>query len=463
MRHWSRRPDRRARTGDDETDEGAARIRVPCRSSVLSTRSLLWRFAVGNAIAIAIALVGGYLALRSVAIDEAKRDTRTRVQDASQLVEETLTDDILTGSPTALGAVDDIVFARVLSDSIVRVKLWSVDGRVLYSDDPAQIGARYALDADQRRLLREGGASVEVSDLDRPENALDGGQGDLIEAYTRVRTPSGTPVLLEIYERFGSVTANARRLLLALAPPIIGALGLIVLVQAPLVWSLTRRLQRGSEEREALLGSAIAASARERRRVAGYLHDGPVQEIAGLAFLLAPVADGAAARGADVEAGALRKTIESLRRTVRELRALLVELHPPHLAAEGLEAAISDLVSPLSAGGVVVSVTLDGAELLGREMQALVYRVAREAVRNVIAYANARSVRVELSVDERVARLVVADDGRGFDPELRELRRAEGHLGLSLVEELARDVGGVLSIVSGAGAGTRVELEVFSA
>ena len=85
----------------------------------------------------------------------------------------------------------------------------------------------------------------------------------------------------------------------------------------------------------------------------------------------------------------LRTTIERLRRTVRDLRALLVELHPPHLAAAGLEAAIADLVSPLQASGTAVSVAIDGAERLDREQEALVYRVAQEAVRNVIAYADA--------------------------------------------------------------------------
>ena len=300
-----------------------------------------------------MAVVGGYFALRSVAIDEAKRETRTKVQEAGQLVEATLGDGLLAGKPAAVGAVDDVVVARVLSNSIVRVKIWSADGRVLYSDDPAQIGGRYALDAGQRELLREGGAKVEVSDLSRPENALDRGQGELIEAYTRIRTPSGTPVLFEIYQRFGSVTASARRLLGALAPPILGAIALIVLIQAPLLWSLTRRLQRGHEEREALLGNAIAASARERRRVASYLHDGPVQEIAGLAYLArAAGRRGGRARARADEAAVLRTTIDRLRRTVRDLRALLVELHPPHLAAAGLEAAIADLVSPLQARGV---------------------------------------------------------------------------------------------------------------
>ena len=421
---------------------------------------MLVRFVLGSAVAIAVAVIGGYFALRSVAIDEAKRETRTKVLEAGQLVEATLGDGLLTGKPDARVSVDNVVLARVLSNSIVRVKIWSEDGVVLYSDDPAQIGGRYALDAGQRRLLRDGGAKVEVSSLGRPENVLDRGQGDLIEAYTRIRTPSGTPMLFEIYQRFDSVTASARRLLRALAPPILGAMLLIVLIQAPLVWSLARRLQRGHEEREALLGNAIAASARERRRVASYLHDGPVQDIAGLAFSLAPLADSAEARGSDKEAGVLRNAVARLRGTVRDLRALLVELYPPRLAAAGLEAAITDLVSPLEESGTAVSIAIEGEDQLGREQEALVYRVAQEAVRNVIAYADAKSLSVELAVSDGLARLVIADDGRGFDSATRDRRRAEGHLGLSLAEQLAQESGGKLEISSTEGVGTRVELEV---
>ena len=84
-------------------------------------------------------------------------------------------------------------------------------------------------------------------------------------------------------------------------------------------------------------------------------------------------------------------------------------------------------------------------------------------MRNVIAYADADSVQVELTVDDGVARLTIADDGRGFDPAIREQRLAEGHLGLSLVEELVRESGGSLDVRSSEGSGTRVELEVPTA
>jgi signal transduction histidine kinase len=421
---------------------------------------LIVRFAAGTLAAIAVAVVGGYFVLRSVAIDEAKRQTRTRAQEAAQLVEATVSDGLLTSRPAAVRAVDDAVVGRVLSSSIVRVKIWSADGRVLYSDDPAEIGGRYALSLEQRRLLRDGGALVEVSDLDRPENRLDRGEGRLLEAYTRIRTPSGRPMLFEIYQRFGSVTADAGRLLRALAPPILGAIGLILVVQVPLFWSLTRRLQRSHEQREGLLANAVTSSRRERQRVASYLHDGPVQELAGLAFSLAPLADTAETRGSPADAAAMRTVIDRLRSTVRDLRSLLVELHPPNLDAVGLEAAIRDLVDPLAARGTTVELRIADVARLDAETQALLYRVAQEAVRNVIAYADARAVSVETRTVGSTAQLVIADDGRGFDAEVREQRLQEGHLGLALLEELVRQTGGRLTIDSAAGAGTRVELEV---
>jgi signal transduction histidine kinase len=425
-----------------------------------TVRSVIVRFAAGTLMAIVVAVVGGYFVLRSVAIDEAKRQTRTRVQEEAKLVEAAVNDGLLTGRRKAVTAVDDVVVGRVLTDSIVRVKIWSAGGRVLYSDEPAEVGRRYPLDEQQHRLLRNGGAQVEVTDLSRPENALDRQEGRLLEAYTRIRTPSGTPLLFEIYQRFGSVTAEARRLLTALAPPILGAIGLILLVQVPLLWSLMRRLQLGHEQREGLLANAVTSSRRERRRVASYLHDGPVQELAGLAFSLAPVAGGAESRGAPADAAVVRNVIDRLRATVRDLRALLVDLHPPTLATAGLDAALGDLVSPLSARGTEVELRVEGEEQLDADTQALVYRVAQEAVRNVIAYAEASAVLVEVDVVDSTARLLVADDGRGFGDEVRERRREEGHLGLSLVEELARQAGGSLTIDSREGDGTRVRLEV---
>src|SRR3954468_8019189 len=263
-----------------------------------STTAAVARFVAGTLVAIAVVVVGGFFALKSVTTREAERNTRDQVQTQGRLVEASgLTDGVLRGDRRALERLDDVVLGQVLSPSIVRVKIWSQDGRVLYSDEPALIGKRFGLGADELALFRRGGAEAEVSDLSQPENRYERQEKKLLEAHTTIRTPDGTQVLFEIYQRFGSVSASAERLLRALAPPLIGGLLVLLALQLPLAWSMARRLQRGHREREMLLTNAIEASSQERRRIAADLHDGVVQDLAGLAFGLAPLASGAARRG----------------------------------------------------------------------------------------------------------------------------------------------------------------------
>ena len=423
--------------------------------------SAVVRFLLGTLAAIAVVVVGGFFALRHVAVREAERDTRARVVLQGALVEASgLSDGILTSSPAAIAKLDDLVAARLLSPTVVRVKLWSRDGRVLYSDEPAIIGKRFGLGAEERELFTEGGAEAELSDLSAPENEYERQEGKLLEAHTAIRTPDGSQVLFETYQRFDAVTANGSRLLRALAPTLLAALLVLLLAEGAAGWSLARRLQRGHRERERLLERAIEASDQERRRIAADLHDGVVQDVAGVAFGLAPLAEGAARRGDDAEATALRGATDRLRHGVRALRTLLVEIHPPSLETAGLEAALADLLSPLAADGLATTLEVDDGAARGSSADALVYRVAREALRNVRAHAGAAAVRVAVTrVDDHV-RLEVADDGQGFDEARRAARAEEGHVGLTLLEDLVGDAGGTLAVRGVPGAGTTVVLEV---
>ncbi len=422
------------------------------------------RFMLGSLAAIAVIVVGGFLALRSVAIDEAEGDTRDRVRAEGRLVESAgLRDGIVRGDRAAIRRLDDLVSGQILGGSIVRVKLWSKSGTILYSDEPALIGRRYGLGAEELALFRTGGSEAEVSDLSAPENRYERPQGKLLEAHTPIRTPDGTQVLFEIYQRFSAVDANGTRLLGALAPPLLGGLVVLVLFQVPLAWSMARRLQRGHRERETLLSNAVEASAQERRRIAADLHDGVVQDLAGVAFGLAPLVAEADRRGDAAEAGVLREATGTLRQGVRALRTLLVEIHPPNLESAGLRVALSDLLSPLEAGGIATSLEIDEAPQNGRRggSDELVYRVAREAIRNAQVHRAATSVRVAVtSSPGGGTRLVVADDGAGFTPAAREQRGAEGHLGLTLLEAIVRQAGGTLAVRSAPGSGTTVEMEL---
>lgn len=421
------------------------------------------RFMIGSVMAIAVIAVGGYLALRHTAEDEAKRDTRDRARAEGRLVEAAgLRDGIVTGDKAAIRHLDDLVLGQIVGDTIVRVKLWSRNGKVLYSDEPALIGQSYALDEGKRRLFKTGGAEAEVSDLSKSENRYERPQGQLLEAYTPIRTPDGTQVMFEIYERDSSVSGNASRLLGAFAPALVAGLVVLLLIQVPLAWSLARRLERGHRERELLLASAVEASTQERRRLAADLHDGVVQDLAGVAFGLAPLATAAERRGDDGESRELNKAIDRLRQGVRDLRTLLVELHPPNLESAGLRVALSDLLSPLNADGIATTLDMDehvGAGANGSD--SLIYRVAREAIRNARMHGAPTSVHVAVTHPSlAVTRLVVADDGKGFAPEARERRGAEGHLGLTLLEGVVEQAGGTLDVASSPGEGTTVTLQV---
>jgi two-component system, NarL family, sensor kinase len=166
----------------------------------------------------------------------------------------------------------------------------------------------------------------------------------------------------------------------------------------------------------------------------------------------------AAARGAAPPLrGELEETAADARRAQRELRTLLVSLHPPNLTRVGLHAAVSDAAAPLRDAGVQVRLDVPAVDL-PPDTEALIYRTAEEGLRNAHRHAAATHVEVSLRSEDGHARLRVDDDGKGFsDDELAE-RQADGHRGLALLRDLATDAGGELTLCSAPGHGTTIEL-----
>jgi signal transduction histidine kinase len=426
-----------------------------------SVRGTVLRYAIAGLAALAVIAVVGGLVLDRVSEDEAVEEARRLATLAGRgVVEPALTDAALAGDATALGDLDLVVQERVLSDDVVRVKVWTSDGRIAYSDEPRLIGQRYELGEDEREALASGETEAEVADLSEPENRYERDEGSLLEVYMPIRTPQGEPALFELYRRESAVAASGRDLLVAIAPVLIGGLLLLWLIQLPLAWRGARRLEAGARERERLLEAALESSAVERRRVAADLHDGPVQSLAGLSYGLAAAAQRAPEGTDAATVAALRDGADAAREAIRSLRAAVVEINPGRLRDEGLAAALDDLAAPLRARGVDVTVDVPADLDLPEGAEQLLYRAAGEALRNVAAHAEASRVAVGVARDDGRARLVVRDDGRGFDAATRVRRREEGHLGLALVEDLAAHLGGRADVRSAPGEGTVVELEV---
>lgn len=431
----------------------------------LSVRVAVLQFIAAGMLALIIIAGLAFLALRQESTDEAVRDSRnvTRII-AQSVVEPALAESpgVLTGDPAAVDAFDAKMRDRVLGDggAIARVKLWSSDGRVVYSDLPGLTGKSFELEDEERTALASDVPIAEVSDLDRPENAGERLKGKFLEVYFPVRGPDGQVLLFETYQRFSAVASSGSTVLRKFLPVFILSLVVLSLVQAPLAWKMARRLRESQDEREALLVSAIEASDRERRRIASEVHDGPVQELAGVSFALA----GAADRAGDSTPPEVRRSLDdaatATRGVMRQLRGLLVEIHPPNLHAAGLEAALSDLLAPLPARGVETHLDVADIPEMGREVEALLFRGAQEAVRNVVTHSDARNVTVSVRRDEEAVRLDVDDDGRGFDAHEQERRRAEGHMGLELLRDLVGHAGGDVEVDSRPDHGTHVGIRV---
>jgi two-component system, NarL family, sensor kinase len=420
------------------------------------------RFALSGLAAVIIIGAIAFVIVRRAATAGAIRQAKELTQLAGRgIAEPLITPGVLRGTPVDVARLDRGVQKRILQGTpIVRVKIWDQRGRIIYSDARQLIGSVFPLGAGESRTLAQGGTEADASDLNRQENRTERGFKRLVEVYVGIRGPNGTRLLYEDYERSSTISASSRRQWTQLLPALLGALVVLYLIQVPLAYSLARRLRAKQREREALLRRAIDASDLERRRIAADLHDSAVQRLAGVSLSLAASANGARNGTTPDAHEAIASAASETRETIRELRTLLVDIYPPTLQRSGLPAALNDLVAPLIAGGLDVSLRVLSSLELPDDTEALLYRVAQEAIRNVRSHGEATEVEICVEQHARHALLTVVDNGRGFSAAVADEREQASHFGLRLMRDLADHAGGELQVVSSPGHGTSVRLEV---
>jgi two-component system NarL family sensor kinase len=432
------------------------------RSQALPTPGrTLAQLVVAALVVFGLVLIGTSVAASRLAEREAVNDAaHTANLLAQAVVQPALTEALVAGDQAAYAAFDRIVRDSVLPNNIVRVKLWKPDGTIVYADETRLVGQRFPLDPEQLDVLTTPQTKAEVSDLDRSENEFERYGGKLLEVYRPVWSPSGQPLLFEVYGAYAPVAERTSDLWRGLAGLLASSLLLLFVLMTPILWKVLGRLRQAHEQREALLRRAVDASEEERRRIAATLHDGPVQELVASSLVVAGVAEQAAAAGQPAMADDIREAGGTVRATVASLRSLLVDLYPDRLADAGLAAAVDDLARPLRSRGTTVTVDLDPATVvaLDEESTHLIYRVTRECLRNVAKHAGACTVSVTLAreVSTRHTELVVEDNGVGFD--VAASRTRHGHFGLRVLTDLAEGAGAVLQVASAPGVGTRWRL-----
>jgi two-component system NarL family sensor kinase len=217
---------------------------------------------------------------------------------------------------------------------------------------------------------------------------------------------------------------------------------------------LHRQLAARELAAERFAEQVIGAQETERRRLAGDIHDGITQRLVSLAFHLDAATEAVTDNRTDFAAGQLALARDLADLTLDEARAAIAGLRPPVLDDLGLTAALASLARSIGQ----LDVQVDVVECrLPEHVEIALYRIAQEALQNVVKHAQAAHAEVQLRCDAEHALLRVTDDGCGFDSGSRPGEAAAGgSYGLRSMAERAELVGGRLDVTSRSGLGTTV-------
>jgi signal transduction histidine kinase len=208
-------------------------------------------------------------------------------------------------------------------------------------------------------------------------------------------------------------------------------------------------------ERGQLLDRTVQATEQERKRIAVELHDGPVQRLTALDLKLTWIGGEVQQGGTEVD-DRLQEVQSLLREQVRQLRQMMTQLRPPILDERGLEAALRDhLITSDNGVDLQVSVEASLLKRLAPAQEIILYRVAQEAVANVLKHARAEHAWLTLQERNGQVLLEIRDDGIGFDPLMIPQSR-NGHFGILGMRERVEMAGGSWELHSMPGGGTLV-------
>src|SRR3954471_21024319 len=220
-----------------------------------------------------------------IARDNQLRDAENTTSRMANRLVEPLLSDVLNGVPGKRAELDRIVHARLLDGSATVVLVWTAQGIILWSSDPKLEGTQEAPLSSQLQAAPRG---YTVPHLDPPPELGGPHAKPLLEVYAPM-TVDGQPYAFEAYYSAANVERDTATLRGRIVPLAVGALAVLQLLQIPLVVSLGLRLSRHEADRTALARRSLMASDRERRAIAADVHDGPVQDLAGISYALSAV------------------------------------------------------------------------------------------------------------------------------------------------------------------------------
>jgi signal transduction histidine kinase len=196
----------------------------------------------------------------------------------------------------------------------------------------------------------------------------------------------------------------------------------------------------------------------ERERIGRDLHDGIIQSIYAVGLSLEDVPDLMADEPEEARAR-VERAIDSLDQSIRDIRNFIFGLRPELLEQAGLVGGLAALADEFRVNSMVdVDLETDDARDvdLPPELTGQLLSIAREALSNIARHSKATRGTVRVETGDEVVKLIIGDNGVGFDPARP---RGAGHQGLVNMRARAASVGGWLDVQSGSGSGTRIIVE----
>ncbi len=216
-----------------------------------------------------------------------------------------------------------------------------------------------------------------------------------------------------------------------------------------------------AEELRRLLTITVQVQEEERTRIARDLHDGSNQLITGTLYEIQAAQESLLGGRREAAVEKLETAKELLRKIESENRRIISGLRPSALDIQGLVPALKWLASTFQGQYPFTCSLRVSGELvrLSPTAETAVYRIVQESLNNIAAHAQAHRIQVQIDFRPARLRVVVKDDGVGFDYE-RALTAASGRMGLIGMRERAHSIGGAIEIQSVRGQGTRITLDV---
>lgn len=419
---------------------------------------LLWAAA---GLTLVIVALGAVVASRSVARTQALDDSERMTTRLANLVVAPLLAGALAGNVDDRRELDRGITNRMSDGYLTEVTVWSAEGEVLYADNPANIGLRVTPPAEVVAAL-EGKVTSAFEDAPEvPDRDAGADSQGYVEVYVPFDLPNRPRMAFEAYYDYARVNEVADSLLWKIIPLALVPLLALQFFQVPIAVSLARRVRRHEAERSLLLERTLSVSKKERIQIAADLHDGPIQDLAGIGYALGAMSPSIAANHQSLMTMVQSRVMHA----IESLRRLMIELYPPDLSSAQLGATLDDLADPLREKGVEVDVQIGQLPELSEDIVTTLYRVSRESLGNILQHAEASQVTISLDIGEdslsgrESALLRIVDNGVGINLDRLD-RRAEGHLGLRLLIDRVESLGGSMAVAPGPQGGTTVHVVV---